>query len=321
MAKVEPTLAGLQELSRMQRSPYLGMLGREEQQRQRLEIQKRQRQISTVVIDESIQKLGSFEPSLKGLEEIGHYAPRVLGPLQGFADATTLGRFENSLRARDGEIAAAALPEFEARLKELTVAPESPEAARKALEVILAPRRKYAAMAGHRGAIPDYLVPYREATEARVAEIEVALHEAQCDKTLAGTELSPSVRQQAVLGALGPTTVGEFVCRMILTGQEFHSFEAPGLLGRNDYELKVTAQPMGYQTITLHEGAVGPGQEMLVGHTVSDANVKRTLTVQEWQSYAGMLTGQSAEVGLKFLEQLFKGVDQPLRQMQQKSQR
>jgi hypothetical protein len=165
---------------------------------------------------------------------------------------------------------------------------------------------------GQRGALPAYLSPYREAALQRAKEIETAIHEQECKKTLAKVELSSKDANQDVLGPLGPTTLGDMVCRLVQTGHQFHSYKGPGLLGGKEHILKVTVEPAGYQTVTLHKAEVSPGKQMLVGLRVADANVSQTLTVPQWRSYAAHLTGQNAKAGNKMLETIFKAINQQM---------
>jgi hypothetical protein len=148
----------------------------------------------------------------------------------------------------------------------------------------------------------DDLVQYRN----RVKGIEAALHEAECAKTMTTVDLSSQAARLQVLGPLGPTTLGDLICRLVLTGHEFHSYDGPAVSGGSDSLLKATANPGGYQTIVLHQGEVAPGTEMLVGKMIKDANVERPLSVQEWQSYAAFLTGQTLEAGMNILQQIMK---------------
>ena len=334
--QIEATLAGLNELSAMQRSPVMATLPNVERQQQMLVIRTRQREIAGVVIEESIKELDQFKEGLQDFDRIAQYRNAVIKQLRNYADRKALGRFETAFRARDAQIAATALPEFKEKLKELPVSPKGAQIAKRATAQLIALRRdptqrrrassrqrfgqprfgqrpaRPAARPGN--TIPDYLIPYRDAAQTRAREIETAVHEAKCRTAMTGLDLSDKSAKRQVLGPLGPTTMGDVICRMVLRGHQFHSYETPGLFGGKEHVLKVTVAPLGYQTITLHEGEVGPNQVMLVGKSVADANVKRDMTVQQWQHYSAMLTGQAMEAGMKLLEQVFKGVNQQMQQ-------
>ena len=60
------------------------------------------------------------------------------------------------------------------------------------------------------------------------------------------------------------------------------------------HTLKLTDRSDGYVTLKLHPGEVAPGQTMLLGFEISDANSTRALSVKEWEAYAGaILEGES----------------------------
>ena len=42
------------------------------------------------------------------------------------------------------------------------------------------------------------------------------------------------------------------------------------------------------ELLKLHEGEVQPGQKMLIGFEVSDANQKRALSVSDWETYVAV---------------------------------
>lgn len=325
---IAPTLAGVEQLRAMERDPALMALAPQERQAHVQRIRSRQRQIADNVIDEAVKELERFPADLKGLDDIGQYRNRVQAELQGVAGEGALQRFEAAFRRRDAAIASAALPAFKAKLSALPVAPESPKAAQQAVEQLVSLRQGGSAQ-GRPGfgwpsrapfgapdapwtlaALPEYLLPYKDAAEDRVKEIEAALHAAACTKTMATVDLASKAARLQVLGPFGPTTLGDLVCRMVMTGHSFHAYDSPGVFGGGDHALKVTVNPGGYQTIVFHQGEVAPGTEMLVGKMVKDANVERPLAVQEWQTYASFLTGQTPETGMSILQQLLQSGSQ-----------
>lgn len=315
------TFAGIQTLYRLRSDPALAGLTPQDRQRLSRTIQFRQGQIANSILAESAKKLGEFKGGLDDMKKIADYRNRTLASLGRLANPNQIKRFEASFRAQDAKVAAATLPEFKKKLAALPVRPESAKVAMKAANDLVKPRLSVPPPA--RGAIPTspfpaYVAPFRDAAKARSEEIEAALHQMQCKKVLAEVDLSSSEAREPVLGALGPTTMGDVVCRLVMSGGKFHDYDSPGLLG-SDYKLKVTAGPGGYQTITLHKAEYAPGKKALIGKSVADANTTHEMTVQQWQAYAAMLTGQSAAAGMKMLEQVFKDAAQQMRQMQRNS--
>lgn len=307
----EPTMAGIQSLATALRNPKLVGLGHQERQQLNLAAQNRQRQIADKMMTDSTKKLDAFKGGLADMDKIASYRMEVMGGLGRLASPLARDDFEKAFRARDAKVAAAALPEFKKNLAKVPVDPDSPKVVRTAVNELLASR------AQGRG-LPDYMMPFKETAEARVTEIEKAVHEAKCKKTLSEVKLSSGDAKLEVLGPLGPTTIGDLVCRMVMTGHKFHSYDSPGMFGGKDHKLKVTVELGGYQTITLRKGEIAPGKQALVGFSVADANVEKPMTVPEWQQYASMLTGQMFEAGAKTLERALRAGERQMQQMQRR---
>ncbi len=323
VAEAKPTMEGIQELTRIRQDPALAGLPHQERRLFDQSVRMRQQKIAAGLMEDSVKGLAQFKTGYDDLQKIAAYRDRVMSQVGRLAAAGDVERFEAAFRKRDAEIAAAALPDFKKKLGKLPVHPESIKVAKQVVNDLVGPRtRSYVARRGARrpaqglrqAGLPGYLAPYRDAAQARVGEIEARLHAEKCKKTLAGVSLSSSQARMEVLGPLGPTTMGDVVCRMVMTGHKFHSLKSPGMFGGKDHVMKVTLEPGGYQTVILRSGEIGPGKKALVGYSVADANRTQTLTVQQWQGFAAMLTGQTMEAGMKMLEGVFRNMDRQMRQ-------
>lgn len=139
--------------------------------------------------------------------------------------------------------------------------------------------------------------PYHQAVRARGEQIAGELRRIACEKTLDAAGVSGSEAKQALWGAGAATTLGEFLCTIATRGSEVHEYDDAGLLS-DTHTLKLTTNAEGFHTLKLHKGEVKPGEKMLIGFEVADANQKRALSVSDWESYVAVnLRGDKAAAG------------------------
>lgn len=129
--------------------------------------------------------------------------------------------------------------------------------------------------------------PYHQAVQERGEQIAGELRRIACNRVLDEAGVSGSDAEQLLWGAGQSTTLGEFVCTVAARGGQVHEYEDAGLLS-DTHTVKLTTPAEGFHTLKLHKGEVQPGQTMLVGFEVADANQKRELSVSDWENYVAV---------------------------------
>ncbi|MGD9537288.1 MAG: hypothetical protein AB7P52_05960 [Alphaproteobacteria bacterium] len=84
---------------------------------------------------------------------------------------------------------------------------------------------------------------------------------------------------------------GRFVCNLTSGGSQVVDFD-----GGSSPEIEVMIPMGGLTKLHLHEGEVTPGQDMLVGYRVEDANGKRDVTVQDWVIFIAFWVGDGGRI-------------------------
>lgn len=139
--------------------------------------------------------------------------------------------------------------------------------------------------------------PYHQAVQMRGSEIVEEMRQIACNKTLDAANISSGDAAERLWGAGQATTLGDFFCLLSNQGAQVHAYDGAGLLS-DTHTVKLTTKADGFHTLKLHEGEVQPGQKMLIGFEIADANQQRALSVSDWERYVKVNTqggGGSAE--------------------------
>jgi hypothetical protein len=139
--------------------------------------------------------------------------------------------------------------------------------------------------------------PYHQAVQERGAAIAEEMRQIACNKTLDAANISSGDAEERLWGAGQAITLGDFFCRLSDQGAQVHEYDDAGLLS-DTHTVKLTTKADGFHTLKLHEGEVQPGQKMLIGFEIADANQQRALSVSDWERYVKVNTqgrGGSAE--------------------------
>lgn len=277
---------GLRELNQVLRDPGLRAARYQERTRLQQEISARRLEIAAAVLKPDIQKLAAFEATLDNLKALPAFRRDVQARHATYLSRQELQRFEAAYALHYGRIASKARPEFEAFLASVPANAEG-------LEQIEA---ELSALQSGDGASFSILRPYTAKAHARTQQIREEIAQAHCDELVAGTGLAEADAERPVLISSGTVPLRDLLCALDSADHQVHSF-APAEEAQDAFSLKITPKRGVYQTITLHEAEVGPDQRALVGLSVADANVEKTLTVKEWQSYVDALKrGRSPEL-------------------------
>lgn len=107
-----------------------------------------------------------------------------------------------------------------------------------------------------------------------------------CDEALSRAKITNKDGKLPLFGDGKAIPLRDFVCDLDSVGHEVASFDAPGLLSlKKEYQLKILLTDGSYQHVKLHMTEALPGQEMLVGFAVGDANNQKQISVNEWKQY------------------------------------
>lgn len=275
---------GLQALTRVMADPALRAADYRERARLQQQVQARHQQIAAAVLKPDIDKMAEFEATLDNLKTLPAYRQEVMARHSAYLTRDELARFDAAYGLYQARLANKARPEFETFLANVPADAEG----LKQIEAELSALHGGARQAGQ-------LAPYDARARARAQEIKQEMAEARCDDLLAGMELSSTDAAREVFGPGKTAPLRAVLCALDTAGHKVHSFE-PVDDPEDAFALKITPQGGVFQTITLHEAEVGPDQRALVGLSVADANVERTLSVQEWQGYLDALLGGVAPV-------------------------
>ena len=136
--------------------------------------------------------------------------------------------------------------------------------------------------------------PYHAAVQARGMAIAQSMERQACAAVLKQADIDTDDAGQPLWGGSKALTLGDFICIVQKRGGQVHEYEDAGLLS-DTHQLKLTTAGEGFHTLKLHEGEVRPGEKMLVGFELMDANQQRPLSVSDWEQYVARNTTGNAQ--------------------------
>jgi hypothetical protein len=291
LAQVAASAEGIAELNRLALSPFLSLLSYQERQAFLSEVAARRAQVNAALnakreaaaraaANQALDELRDLTVErLADLGALWHAYRTAEQRLQREHGRSAAARLRHAFEARFVAESRTLLPAFQEALDSLPASAEGLERSHTAVPDLTGVEAPIAA-----------LQPYYEAAHTRSTAIAETLRLAACEQTWERLEVSQAEATQRLWGAGKPTTLGRFLCAMVENGNQVHEYRG-GPLQTGDHTLKITVKPNRYLTVKLHTGEVQPGQEMLLGFSIADANQERQLSVAEWEAYVATLTG------------------------------
>ncbi|MGH7100764.1 MAG: hypothetical protein ACREFJ_00045 [Acetobacteraceae bacterium] len=80
--------------------------------------------------------------------------------------------------------------------------------------------------------------------------------------------------------------LGDWICGLAERGVTVSAWSGAGLFSGTS-TITLTVPHGTLQTFSLHKGEIKPGQAMLVGFVMKDANQETQLSVEQWAAFAG----------------------------------
>lgn len=259
-----------------------GVLVHEKRQAIRTALQQERDAKAQVMAAEMVEKINAFKFSKPAdLGRFWELGTEMGNQLRGSGSRTAGRDMNQAFWQRLGAAAKELLPEFTEQLEEIPVTTEGAKLATTAVADLTGISRQMPIMK-----------PYYAAAQKRGLTIAGELRQRACNEILDTAGVSSGDAEQSLWGAGKPTTLGEFFCSVAERGSKIHEYDDAGLLS-DEHTIKLTTKRQGFHTLKLHEGEVQPGQKMLIGFEITDANQKRNLTVKDWEQYVAQLTGKA----------------------------
>ncbi|MEJ2591324.1 MAG: hypothetical protein P8178_07980 [Candidatus Thiodiazotropha sp.] len=294
IAKAANNNYGLMMLEGMADMPALEKVSPQEKQAFLNDLYARHREVSAAVKAAQTQEAqAKAEKMLTQLRQMDAHELKDIGQLYAFresmhnemrqrGDTRTAQAFEDGFNAYFAQVLDALKPKFGEALAAIPVT----VAGMQQLDRVVAD------LTGIRRQTPK-LNTYYAMVDTHRQSMRTALRHKACEQVWEGLDISRDDAETPVWGAGKATTLGALVCAIVEQGSKIHAYEDAGLIS-DVHTLKLTDRSDGYVTLKLHPGEVAPGQTMLLGFEISDANSTRALSVKQWEAYAGaILEGES----------------------------
>jgi hypothetical protein len=197
-------------------------------------------------------------------------------------DAAAQERFWQQVEARAAEAAGRLQPEFQAALDAM---PETLDGLAQAWHATDA----LTGLTGARDAPP--FADFQGLAVSRARSIADGLRARNCADLLDALDVDEDDAERPLWDGKAGIALGRFVCNLAGGGSEIAEFDGGG-----SPEIAFMMPMSGLTRIFLHEGEVAPGEDMLVGYRVEDANGDRDVAVQEWAVFAALWVGEGGRI-------------------------